>query len=59
MGTKKKFACRDAGLTCEWMVFSDDDDVLVTQVREHAARTHGESHLHDDEGRIRSTIKSI
>lgn len=44
----REFSCRDAGVDCDFMIRSENEDEMVDMVQQHARETHDKEMSRDD-----------
>jgi predicted small metal-binding protein len=55
----KNFACRDAGMSCDWKTSGKTEDEILENVRKHAESEHKDVPFTDQvRNKVRSLIRS-
>lgn len=52
----KEMSCRDAGMDCDFMIRSENENELIEFVQQHAEETHNEEMSRSD---VRNALKTV
>ncbi len=54
----KSFACSDVGMNCDWTASTDNEEELMTKIKEHAKNAHNLNEISPDlHQKVKSAIK--